>query len=160
MSILYRNAVWALQAGKFKGSIGIQSLHTQVRFWEEKQSLSSGLAPVQTTTEASAQGWEVLRLESLILRAAPSCLLVESTQVLGPHTLSNSCVLSPWICQWVRVIVCKVPIACGSSENAPQFQIVEFCQDVTQNMCCMNGHCRTFPLKFTFSELSISFEAK
>ena len=71
VSILYRNAVWALQAGKFKGSIGIQSLHTQVRFWEEKQSLSSGLAPVQTTTEASAQGWDVLRLESLILRACP-----------------------------------------------------------------------------------------
>ena len=105
VSILYRNAVWALQAGKFKGSIGIQSLHTQVRFWEEKQSLSSGLAPVQTTTEASALGWELLRLESLILRAAPSCLLVESTQVLGPQTLANSCVLSSGKYQGVRVFL-------------------------------------------------------
>ena len=103
VSILYRNAVWALQAGKFKGSIGIQSLHTQVRFWEEKQSLSSGLAPVQTTTEASALGWEVLRLESLILRAAPSCPLIESTQVLGPQTSANSCVSTTGENQWVRV---------------------------------------------------------
>ena len=65
-----------------------------MRFWEEKCSLSRDLATVQTTTETSVQGWEVLRLGSLVLKTAPSYLLGRRrrmcAEVPGPLTSANS----------------------------------------------------------------------
>ena len=40
--------------------------------------------------------------------AAPSCLLAESTLVLGPHTLANSCVSFSGGNHWVRGFLGKV----------------------------------------------------